>query len=521
MTVFQYDVIVIGSGIAGLSAAKELADKGKKVVVLTREQRPEETNTYYAQGGIIYPQSTDSKLIEDIDTATSFSCNLQAAKLINEKGGELVEKILLEEAETDFSKNSNGELHLTKEAAHSIARIIHKEDKTGQSIELSLLNILSDEKKYPNLHFLTSHVAIDLITPAHHGVKIQQRYEKDQVVGVYAFNIKGAEVVKIMAKSVVLATGGVGALYLHHTNSNGARGDGHAMALRAGAFVTDMEFIQFHPTTFFDSSGHRRFLISEAVRGEGGILRNSQGRAFMEDYHSDKELAPRDVVARAIVDEMIKTNHDCVYLDLSHKGSSWIQNRFPTIYRNCLDKKIDMSVDPIPVVPAAHYSCGGVKTDLNGQTTLENLYAVGEVACTGLHGANRLASTSLLEGLVMGNVAAKKIESKIENQEFYRADEIKDWVKATGECDTTLLQQDWMALKQTMWNYVGITRSRRKLRRAGFMLSELKNEMDGFYRNAQLQDELIGLRNAVTVALRVQNSSYRNKQSIGCFYRED
>ncbi len=521
MTTYQYDVAVIGSGIAGLSSAKELAEQGFKVVILTREERPEESNTFYAQGGIIYPQKHDNKLVDDINTATSFSCHMAAAKQLVDQGEELVRKILLEDAQTDFSRDDAGELHFTKEAAHSIARIIHKEDKTGQSIELSMLKLLSNEKLYPNIDFLTSHVAIDLITPAHHGVRIQQRYEKDQVVGVYALNIKGAEVVKIMAKSVVLATGGVGALYLHHTNCNGARGDGHAMALRAGAFVSDMEFIQFHPTTFFDSSGHRRFLISEAVRGEGGILINSRGRAFMADYHDDKELAPRDIVARAIVDEMIKTNHDCVYLDMTHKDSDWVKKRFPTIYKNCLEKKIDMSKDPIPVVPAAHYSCGGIKTNLNGHSTLENLYAVGEVACTGLHGANRLASTSLLEGLVLGNVAAKHIAQSIEERELYRMDEIKDWVKATGECDITLLQQDWMALKQTMWNYVGITRSRRKLRRAGFMLDELKNEIDGFYRNAQLQDELIGLRNAVTVALRVQNSSYRNKQSVGCFYRED
>jgi L-aspartate oxidase len=253
----------------------------------------------------------------------------------------------------------------------------------------------------------------------------------------------------------------------------------------------------------------------------GGILINSRGEAFMQNYHSDRELAPRDVVARAIVDEMIKTNHDCVYLDLTHKDGNWIKSRFPAIYQNCLDKKVDMAIEPIPVVPAAHYSCGGIKTNLNGETTLTNLYAVGEVACTGLHGANRLASTSLLEGLVMGSIAAKRIAQKIPSAKFYRSDEIKDWIKATGECDTTLLQQDWMTLKQTMWNYVGITRSRRKLRRGGFILNELKNEMDGFYRNAQLEDELIGLRNAVTVAQCVQQASYRNKQSLGCFYRED
>jgi L-aspartate oxidase len=437
------------------------------------------------------------------------------------KGAELVEDVLLNSAQTDFSKNEDGSLHFTKEAAHPIARIIHKDDKTGQSIQISLLNLLSNKSRYPQIEIKSSHVAIDLITPSHHGVRLQQRYEKEQVVGVYALDIEQDEVIKIMAKKVVLATGGIGALYLHHTNSHGARGDGHAMAMRAGALITDMEFIQFHPTTFFDSSGHRRFLISEAVRGEGGILINSSGNAFMEKYHPLKELAPRDIVARAIVDEMIVSNHECVYLDMSHKDQSWLQKRFPTIYANCLEKKIDMGKDPIPVVPAAHYSCGGIKTDLTGATTLSNLYAVGEVACTGLHGANRLASTSLLEGLVMGTECGAHIAKELYESVLYESTQIKDWIKAQGECDGTLLQQDWTALKQTMWNYVGITRSRRKLRRAGFMLDELSKEVAGFYRNARLEDKLIGLRNAITIARLVQDSSYRNKESRGCFYRED
>ena len=283
----------------------------------------------------------------------------------------------------------------------------------------------------------------------------------------------------------------------------------------------NMEFIQFHPTTFYNRSSHRRFLISETLRGEGGKLINARGEAFMKTYHPDEELAPRDVVARAIAEEMIAEKEDCVYLDISHKGEEYLKARFPTIYAYCLENKVDMASEPIPVVPASHYTCGGVKTDLKGRTNLKRLFAVGEVACTGLHGANRLASTSLLEGLTWGYIAAEEISKDIASVSEYQLDRIKDWEQGSEVADLTLIAQDQLALKQTMWNYVGLSRSRNRLARARAMFIELQDEIAKFYRHAQLNDELIGLRNGADVAFMVLNASMRNKQSVGCFYLKD
>ena len=292
------------------------------------------------------------------------------------------------------------------------------------------------------------------------------------------------------------------------------------MASRAGANLIDMEFIQFHPTTFYDNSSHRRFLISEAVRGEGGILVNSNGERFMKKYHHDLELAPRDVVARAILEETIETQNECVYLDISFKDEEWIKSRFPTIYKHCLDKGIDITKRSIPVVPAAHYTCGGVKVDLKGRTNLKFLYAVGEVACSGLHGANRLASTSLLEGLTWGYLAAEDILKNID-RDFYDNLKIKEWAAGTETADKALIQQDWITLKQTMWNYVGLTRSSNRLKRANAMFSELNDEIERFYKRCKLTDGLIGLRNAVEISSTVLSASQRNKVSIGSFYRKN
>jgi L-aspartate oxidase len=521
---FNTDVLIIGSGIAGLSAAIKLAEKNLKVTIVTREKRPEVTNTYWAQGGIIYsPKGLNDQedLVNDIIKASSYTSNPEAAKILSFRSAEIIDEMLLRKSLTDFAKSDGGELLFTKEAAHSRDRIIYKGDMTGKEIQISLLNYLANEEKFPNVSFLTSHTAIDLITPNHHGVTITQRYEENQVLGAYFLDQKNNEVRKILSKVTILATGGIGALYLHHSNSEGARGDGHAMAYRAGAYVTNMEFIQFHPTTFYNRSSHRRFLISEAVRGEGGRLINSQGEPFMKKYHPDAELAPRDVVSRAILEEMIKGKSDCVYLDITSKSSDYLKNRFPTIYGHCLANKVDMAKEPIPVVPAAHYTCGGVKTDLKGRTSLKKLYAVGEVACTGLHGANRLASTSLLEGLTWGYIAAEDILESIEDRVDYELSQIKDWAQASEEVDLALIAQDQMTLKQTMWNYVGLSRSQNRLARARAMFIELQDEISKFYKNAQLHDELIGLRNSVEVAFMVLNASMRNKQSVGCFYLKD
>lgn len=514
----EFDTLIIGTGIAGLSAAAGLAERGLRVGIITREKDPTVTNTAWAQGGIIYAKGTEESLVEDILKASAGTSSVEAARLVAYESSSILEDLLIHKAHSNFERDESGELLFTKEAAHSTPRILYRGDYTGKDIQITLLNYLKNN--FSNVTFLTSHTAIDLLTALHHGVRIQQRYEENKVLGAYVFNQETKTVVKILAKYTILATGGIGALYLHHTNSEGARGDGHAMAKRAGAVLTDLEFIQFHPTSFYGGSTHRRFLVSEALRGEGGILTNASGERFMQKYHTDLELAPRDVVARAIAEEIIESQDDCVYLDITHKDPEWIKNRFPTIYKHCLNHGVDMSRERIPVVPAAHYTCGGVKTNLKGQTTLKNLYAVGEVACTGLHGANRLASTSLLEGMTFGHIAALDILKNVDNQEIYFSEDIKNWVDGEEEVDTALIHQDWLTLKQTMWNYVGLTRSRDRLSRAEAMFNELSDEINRFYKDARLVDSLIGLRNAVEVGHQVLLASKRNNQSIGCFYRK-
>lgn len=521
MTSYKFDLLVIGSGIAGLSLALKVAESGAQVGIITREKKPEISNTYYAQGGIVFCKKDDDTFVKDVLCAGSYTSNEDAINLVKSRSFDILNEVLLEKTGTDFCRTEKGEFRFTREAAHSIERIIYKGDYTGKAIQVSLLNYLCDRNRFPNVSLLTGHTAIDLLTPEHHGVKIQQRYESDQVVGAYVLNQETGNVIKILSKKTVLATGGIASLYLHHSNSEGARGDGHAMAKRAGAILTNMEFIQFHPTTFYTRSGHRRFLISEAVRGEGGILINSEGNAFMEKYHVDRELAPRDVVARAIVEETIRTRHECVYLDITHKNRDELEKRFPVIFKHCLENDVDMSSTPIPVVPAAHYTCGGVKTDLNGNTNLKNLYAVGEVACNGFHGANRLASTALLEGLTFGYVAAENILKDLNESVYYSSREIKDWENVGfGETDLALIHQDWLTLRQTMWNYAGLIRSTDRLIRAQAMFRELFEEVHNFYRHVKLKDELIGLRNGIEIGLLVISASSRNRDSVGCFYRK-
>jgi len=515
------DAVVLGTGVAGLTTAITLLEQGFRVALVTRAKDPNNTNTRWAQGGIVYTDEKDVDFVSDIYKASSQTSNLEAANILREYSGKVLAEYLIGKVKTNFQKEENGKFSFTREAAHSRDRIIYQGDFTGYEVQRSLMEYISTPGRFPNLIFLSGHTAIDLITPIHHGVDLKQRYESHQVVGVYLFDRKDEKVVKVLARATILATGGVGSVYLHHSNAEGARGDGHAMAKRAGAFLTDMEFIQFHPTTFFDRSGHRRFLISEAIRGEGGILKNGEGERFMFRYHADGELAPRDVVSRAIAEEMIRTRHDCVYLDISHMGSEWIAKRFPTIYQHCTEHKVDMAKEGVPVVPAAHYTCGGVKSDLQGRTTLANLYAVGEVACNGLHGANRLASTSLLEGLTFGHLTAARIAEQLPQLPRYSPERIRDWETGSKEVDTALIQQDWLTLKQTMWNYVGLVRTKERLDRADAMLWELAVQTRNFYRDAKLKDSLIGLRNAIEVGLAIMQASRINRHSVGCFYRKN
>lgn len=515
------DVLIIGTGIAGVSCAIKCAELGQSVILLTREKKPETTNTAWAQGGIIYTKPEDrAALTKDFQKASSNTSNPFMVEKIISRSPQIVRELLLEKAQAGFEKNTQGELLYTQEAAHDHARIIYHGDQTGREIQITLLNYLSNKDRFPNVTILSSHTALDLITPNHHGVNVTQRYEENKVLGAYAYDRNLNNVRKILAKKTVLATGGFGSLYLHHSNTSGTRGDGHAMAKRAGARLINMEFVQFHPTTFYSQTGHRRFLITEAIRGEGGVLINNNGQRFMENYHTDMELAPRDVVARSIHNEMIRTDSSCVYLDISFKDKEFLKSRFPGVYAYCLENEIDMTEEPIPVVPAAHYTCGGVWTDDKGRTNLKNLYAVGEVACNGLHGANRLASSSLLEGLCLGYFCAEDIKSSIQTASLYDSKKISDWLLGHEDYDGALVQQDWSSLKQTLWNYAGLIRSKNRLKRADAMLWELSVEISKFYRHARLSDEIIGLRNAVEVALIVVQSSMRNSKSVGCFYLE-
>jgi L-aspartate oxidase len=517
----DFDILIIGSGISGLAAAIYLARKKFKIAVITRENKPEKTNTYWAQGGIVYPDASDAKgLSDDIQKASAGSSHQESIELINQRGREIIDDLLLDIAQTAFEKDEASLLKKTREAAHSEDRILYHGDFTGKSIQLSLLNAIEKKEEFQSIELFTGCTAVDLITPNHHGVSLQQRYEKNQVVGCYVFDQHQETVMKMMAKKVILATGGAGSLYLHHTNSEGTRGDGHAMAKRAGAFLTNMEFVQFHPTSFYSSSFNRKFLLTEAMRGEGAVLIDKDGKRFMEKYHPDMELAPRDIVSRSIVNEMLTKNNEHVYLDISFKSSDYIKRRFPTIYQYCLEHRVDITKNPIPVVPAAHYTCGGIKVDNYGRTNLSNLYAVGEVSCTGLHGANRLASTSLLEGLTWGYMAAEHIADHIQGETIYRGELIRDWELANQECDLDLVSQDLLSLKQTMWNYVGIIRSKERLVRARNMILELSDEIQKFYRHTKLNDELIGLRNAVDVSYQILKASQENKYSLGCFYRQ-
>ncbi len=508
----KYDILIIGTGIAGLTAAIKLAENTSlEIGLITRGEKPEESNTYWAQGGIIYVGSEDKKISDDIQLASKNTSYDEAIKVLLKDSSRILNEVLIEKAKTEFNKNEDGSLAMTQEAAHSIPRILYNADATGKAIEISLLNYINEIK---NISILTKMTAIDLITPAHHGVSIHQRYEKDRIVGAYVFDQEQNKVHKFLAKKTILATGGANALYLHHTNGLGARGDGHAMVRRAGGALTNMEFIQFHPTTFFGPVAQKRFLLTEALRGEGAKLLNPKGERFMKRYHKDLELAPRDIVSDAIMTEMIENKWDSVFLDITHESREHLETRFPTIFNHLLNHKLDMSKDLIPVVPAAHYTCGGVKTDLDGQTSLKDLYAVGEVACTGLHGVNRLASTSLLEGLTFGHKAAEKILTEISDNNFYEGEKIKDWTLSKEHFDMSLINQDKMVIKHTMWNYVGIKKSRNRLLRAKAMVSELNTQIQKFYKDAVLHDDLIGLRNSVEVCYIIIASSLRGHQSI-------
>ena len=543
----HYPALVIGTGIAGLTAAFTLAAAGIKVLLVTKATDPADCNTSWAQGGIIYQGEGDSpaQLISDILRAGAGISNEDAVQFLAEEGPHVVKQLLLDEVHVPFSTTHEGELDLTQEGAHSISRIIHAGDATGRAIETSLLNRVKAE---PNITLATDVTAIDLLTTHHHPTDIQVQYRlENECVGAYLLDNRTNDVYTIFADFTILATGGVGQIYLHTTNTRNSIGDGVVMASRARARIMNAEYVQFHPTALADKKANH-FLISEALRGEGARLRNQRGEYFMERYSPEfKDLAPRDVVARAIVEEMTRNKDEFVYLDLAnfYNGHQPIAERFPNIRAACADMGIDIERDPIPVVPAAHYFCGGILVNTRGETTLSRLYAIGETSCSGLHGANRLASTSLLEGLTWGYYAAQSIRGKLTSPASSADAQVKrafsslpagtgevpesvfrtipDWLPPGKENmeDPALLLQDWTILQHTMWNYVGIVRSYERLKRAVADVQHLGNRLTKYYHESMISKSIVELFHGQQMAAIVAGAAIRNPKSTGAHFRRE
>jgi len=515
------DVLVIGCGIGGASAALEAAKQGLRVVVIAKSAALEGANTYWAQGGIVSlgPDDNPKVLREDIIKTGDGINNPEAVDLLVRESKPLVDKILIGELKIPFTRNSPAALDYAQEAGHSRRRILHVLDATGKTIEEKFIDAL---KKHPNITLLAEHTAVDLLTVPHHSKDPIAYYKEPECIGVYVLDNKKNNVETIFATRTVLATGGCGAVYLHTSNPGDAIGAGYAMAHRAGARIVNMEYIQFHPTSLYHRDADS-FLISETVRGEGARLKTNKGRTFMEKYSPKKDLAPRDEVTRAIYEEMVNSNSDYVLLDLASYAKVDIKKRFPNISRTCLQYGIDITKEPIPVVPAAHYCCGGVLVDGWGKTSLKGLYAVGEVSCTGLHGANRLASTSLLEGLVWGTRAARHIAEHFDPGVPYRESRIHEWYYPEREeaIDPALINQDWLTIRTTMWNYAGIIRTHKRLERARADLDYLRHRIEKFYKEAVMDTTIVGLKHGIQVALMITHAALANPISRGAHYLKD
>lgn len=508
----QFDVLIIGSGLAGLSLALRTAEHKK--VCLVSKRTINDTASDWAQGGIAAVLNDDDSVeehVQDTLIAGAGLCDTEVTKLVAEHAKESVEW-LIDQGVGFTREHDDSGYHLTREGGHSHRRVIHAADATGHAVQTTLSEKV---KQHPNITVLENHIAVDLITTS----KVSGSKEaQNSCLGAYVLNNKTGKVNTIGAQNTILATGGAGKVYLYTTNPDVSTGDGIAMAWRAGCRVANMEFIQFHPTCLFHPHA-KSFLISEVVRGEGGLLKLPDGTRFMPEHDPREELAPRDVVARAIDYEMKKRGLDCVYLDISHKPEAFLKEHFPNIYRRCLELGIDISKTPIPVVPAAHYSCGGVMTDSKGLTDIQNLYAVGETACTGLHGANRLASNSLLECLVFGKSAAEDILS----QPVKVMQKLPDWdeSRVTDADEEVLITHTWDELRRFMWNYVGIVRTDKRLSRALHRIHMLRDEVHEFYSNFKISNDLIELRNLLQVAELIVLSAIDRKESRGLHYSKD
>ena len=515
------DVLVIGCGIAGASAALEAAKRGLRVTVITQAAAPVESNTYYAQGGIVSlgPDDDPELLRADIIRTGDGISNPEAVDILVRESKPLVDAILIGELKVPFTRGDESKLDFAQEGGHSRRRILHVRDTTGRTIEERFVEALRGR---PSVALLSGQTAVDLLTVPHHARDPIAYYREPRCIGAYVLDNASGEVKRILAAHTVLATGGCGAVYLHTSNPRGAIGAGYAMAYGAGARIVNMEYIQFHPTTLFHRDADS-FLISETVRGEGARLKTRDGRTFMQDYSDKKDLAPRDEVTRAIYEEMLNTNSDFVLLDLASYAKVDIRKRFPNIYRTCRRFGIDITRQPIPVVPAAHYSCGGVLVDGWGRTSLAGLYAVGEVSCTGLHGANRLASTSLLEGLVWGTRAGRDIGVRYDGCVPFKPAEIHEWYYPDHEeaIDPALITQDWLTIRTTMWNYAGIVRTTKRLERAKSDLEYLLHRIEKFYREAAMDAKIVGLKQGIRVALMITHAALANPVSLGAHYRAD
>lgn len=511
MKILETDCLVIGSGIAGCTYACRAAKEGLNVMMLSQKAM-DITNSDLAQGGIILTDEEDiDLLVKDVATAGVGISNERAVRELSLHGSALVEDLFINTLKTPFDKDKNGKPLKTLEGAHSKPRIIYSKDTTGHAMLRSIQDAVEKEK---NITVLENNTAVDLLTLSHSSANKLDRYSPLTCFGAYIMDNKTREIYAVKAKKTILATGGLGQIYRHTTNSTAAYGQGIAMAYRVGARVINMEYVQFHPTVFAKG---RSFLISEAVRGEGGVLINRKGEAFMKKYDQRGDLAPRDIVARAIEEERLKTGADSVFIDLSKLSAAHIKERFPNIYKNCLEHGVDITKEAIPVVPAAHYFCGGVFASTRGRTNIANLNAVGECACTGYHGANRLASTSLLEAVAMADLCALEDAADVNKTDFYMS-EPKTWESPDCEPDINLLKQDMQTLKNTMWNYVGLMRTHTHLNRAEKMLRHLKNEIDVFYKDFTVTPELLNLRNGTQTGLLIIYAALKNKTSLGCHF---
>lgn len=509
--IFQFDVLIIGSGVAGLACALKL-DKNLSIALISKGSLVD-GSSWLAQGGIAAVLDEEDSIeahVDDTLIAGDGLCHKDTVKFVVENGQKTI-RWLVDQGVLFTKDKSNKNFHLGQEGGHSFRRILHSADATGKAITRALIQKV---KEASNIQIFEEHCAVDLITQE------DSTTNRMKCVGSYLLNLKSSEIGLFQAKTVVLASGGASKAYLYTSNPDGASGDGIAMAWRKGCRIANMEFNQFHPTCLFNADA-KSSLITEAIRGEGGILLLPNGERFMNKFHKDGELAPRDVVARAIDHEMKRIGCDCLYLDISHRESSFIRESFPNVYEECLKYGVDITKDKIPVVPAAHYTCGGVIVSKDGQTDLSNLYVIGESSFTGLHGANRMASNSLLECLVYAESSANSINYRL--PEISLPFEIPQWdeSRVIHSDENVVISHNWDELRRFMWDYVGIVRTKKRLLRAANRIELLQNEIQEFYKNFSISRDLIELRNLASVSQLIIKSAQQRKESRGLHYTID